>query len=232
MQNFPKRETMLRILTTTMLGLTLCATPQLAHAISKDVLGSKFDTKVQTKSGACVRTRWQTGDDACGTKREVPPPPPAPAPYVAPPPPPKVQQVAPRPAPPVVRTVIKEEARTIYFDSGKAVLTPGGERKLDQLAETLKNAKDIQRVEIVGFADPMGSAKSNMALSERRANAVQSYLNQHGYMKTSVANMKAVGDTQASANCDSKLKRAKKVACLVTDRKVEVQVVYATTVQN
>ncbi len=229
-----KRDMMFRILvTTTMLGMALCLAPISVSATTKEVVGSKYDNKVQTKAGSCIRTRWQTGDDACAPKRPAPPPMPEPVPYVAPPPPPpRVQQVVPRPAPPVVRTVIKQEARTIYFDSGRDVLTPGGERKLDQLAEVLKNAKDIQRVEIVGYADPMGSAKANMALSERRAAAVQTYLNQHGYMSTSLAKTKAVGDTQASANCNPKLKRAKKVACLVTDRKVEVEVVYATTVQN
>lgn len=230
-----KRDLMFRIfVTTTALGLTVCLAPQPAMATAKDVLGSKYDAKVQTKDGGCVRTRWQAGDDACAIKPVVRRDPiPEPAPYIAPPPPPpKVQQVAPRPAPPVMRTVIKQEARTIYFDSGKSVLTPGGERKLDQLAEVLKGAKDIQRVEIVGFADPMGKAKANMSLSQRRAAAVQTYLNQHGYMSTSLANTKAVGDTQASADCGSKMKRAKKVACLVTDRKVEVEVVYAETVRN
>lgn len=227
-----KRDMMFRIVvTSTMLGIALCLSPLPAAAVPKDVVGSKYDNKVQTKDGGCVRTRWQTGDDACAPKR-VAPPAPAPVPYIAPPPPPpKVQQVAPRPAPPVVRTIIKQEARTIYFDSGKHVLTSGGERKLDQLTQVLKNAKDIERVEIVGFADPMGSAKSNMALSERRAAAVQTYLNQHGYMSTSLAKTRAVGDTQASADCNPKMKRSKKVACLVTDRKVEVEVVYSETVR-
>ncbi|MBY0428658.1 MAG: OmpA family protein [Alphaproteobacteria bacterium] len=230
-----KRKLMFRIIVTTaVLGMTLCLAPQSAMATSKEVVGSKYDNKVQTKSGSCVRTRWQTGEDACGIKPIVRHDPiPEPAPYIAPPPPPpKVQQVAPRPAPPVTRTVIKQEARTIYFDSGKSVLTPGGERKLDQLAAVLKGAKDIQRVEIVGFADPMGKAKANMSLSQRRAAAVQAYLNQHGYMSTSLAKTRAVGDTQASADCGSKMKRAKKVACLVTDRKVEVEVVYAETLRN
>lgn len=229
-----KRDMMFRIFATaTVLSVTLCLAPNAAMAVSKDVVGSEYDAKVQTKTGACVRTRWQAGDDACAPKREVPAPRPEPVPYVAPPPPPpKVQQVAPRPAPPVVRTVIKQEARTIYFDSNKSVLTPGGERKLNQLADVLKGAKDIQRVEIVGYADPMGKASANMALSERRAAAVQSYLNQQGYMSTSLAKTRAVGDTQATADCGSKLKRAKKVACLVTDRKVELEVIYEETVRN
>jgi outer membrane protein OmpA-like peptidoglycan-associated protein len=223
-----KTKMMFRILaTTSLLTLAISSIPLPVLAISKDVVGSIYDAKVQTKTGACVRTKWQSGDDVCGAKKEPPAPMPEPAPYIAPPAPKPVVQ-APRPAPPVARTVIKQEARTIYFDSGKDILTKGGERKLDQLAEVLKGAKDIQRVEIVGFADPMGSKAANQALSERRAAAVQSYLNTQGYMSTSLAKTKAVGDTQASADCGGKMKRAKKVSCLVTDRKVEVEVVYAT----
>ncbi len=224
-----KRELFFRMTAVTgLLTLALAAMPAAAVGYSsKDVVGSKYDTKVQTKDGSCVRTKWQSGDDVCGAKREAPPaPPPV---YQAPPPPPRpvVQAPAPRPAP-VARTVIKEEARTIYFDSGKSVITKGGEKKLDTLAATLKNAKDIQRVEIVGYADPMGSTAANQALSERRAAAVEKYLNEHDYMNTSVAKVKAVGESQASANCDAKMKRAKKIGCLVTDRKVQVEVVYAT----
>ncbi len=227
MQNSIKRNlTFCILVTTAVLGMTLCLAPIPASA-TKEVVGSKYDHTVQTKSGGCVRTRWQTGDDACAPKRDAARTPvPDMAPYVAPSAS-KVQQVAPRLAPPLARTVIKEDARTIYFNSGSDALTPGGQRKLDQLAETLKKAKDIQRVEIVGYADTMGSSKANMALSKRRASAVQSYLNSHGYMSTSLAKTKAVGDTQATANCNAKLKRAKKIGCLVTDRKVEVQVVYS-----
>ena len=162
----------------------------------------------------------------CGVKKEPPAPIPEPAPYVAPAPKPVV--LAPRPLPPVRHTIIKEEARTIYFDSGKSVLTKGGEKKLDHLAATLKEADDIQRVDIVGYADPMGTSKSNQTLSEKRAEVVEGYLHKRGYLKTAVAKTRAVGDKEASANCSKKLKRAKKIDCLVTDRKVEVQVVYET----
>lgn len=224
-----KRDLFFRTIAATgLLTLALGALPAAAVGYSsKDVVGSKFDKKVQTKDGSCVRTKWQSGDDVCGTKAPTPPPPP-PVVYEAPPAPrPVVQAPAPRPAP-VAKTVIKEEARTIYFDSGKAVITKGGEKKLDTLAAILKGAKDIQRVEIVGYADPMGSTAANQALSERRAAAVQKHLNDHDYMNTSVAKVKAVGESQASAHCDAKMKRAKKIGCLVTDRKVQVEVVYAT----
>lgn len=223
-----KRDLLFRTLATTgLLTLALGAMPAAAGFSSQDVVGSKYDSKVQTKDGSCVRTKWQAGNDVCGTKKEAPPPPP-PVVYEAPPPPPRPVVKAPPPPPPIAHTVIKEDARTIYFDSGKSVITPGGQKKLDTLASTLKGAKDIQRVEIVGYADPMGSIASNQALSERRASAVQKYLNDHDYMNTSIAKVKAVGESQASAHCDAKMKRTKKIGCLITDRKVQVEVVYET----
>lgn len=223
-----KHNVILNILFVSSIASLAVMTPLPLWASSKDVVGSKYDGKVQTRNGSCVRTKWMAGNDPCAPEKSSPPPPPIvePAPYVAPPAAKPVVQAP--PPPPVARTIIKQEARTIYFDSGKDVITPGGEKKLDTLAQILKEAKDIQRVEIVGYADPMGSRAANFALSERRAKAVQHYLNEHGYMSTSVAKTKAVGDTMASADCSSKMKRAKKINCLVTDRKVEVQVVYAT----
>jgi outer membrane protein OmpA-like peptidoglycan-associated protein len=211
--------------TATLLTLAIGAMPAQAAFSSQDVVGSKFDSKVQTKTGACVRTRWMGGDDVCGVK--APPPPPAPAPYIAPPMPKPVVQAPPPPPPPMPKTIIKKEARTIYFNSGKNDVSAGGERKLDQLAETLKGAKDIQRVEIVGYADVMGKKSANYSLSERRAKAVEAYLNNRGYVNTSLAKTRSVGSDEATTVCEGKMKRDKKIDCHATDRKVEVEVVYA-----
>lgn len=213
----------MRIVGLAALAALAVALPQTVFADTgvKEVVKSTFDTKVQTKTGSCVRTKWMTGSDACGS---APPPPPPPAPVVQAPPPVVVQA----PPPPVPRTVVKQEDRTVYFENNKDVLTPEAKQRLDQLAVVLRNAKDVQSAEIVGFASRMGNAKHNQTLSERRAHNVENYLHERGYVNTSVANVRAVGDTEAKANCSGKMKRNARIDCTATDRKVEVQIVYAT----
>ena len=61
------------------------------------------------------------------------------------------------------------------FATGKADLNAGGKKAVDQIATFMRNYPD-RTVTITGFTDSVGSAKSNMALSERRAAAVQQAL--------------------------------------------------------
>lgn len=63
----------------------------------------------------------------------------------------------------------------VLFDTGKAELTAGGTRKLDQLAQFLIEHPD-RRVEIDGFTDSIGPDGYNLDLSERRADAVRAAL--------------------------------------------------------
>jgi OOP family OmpA-OmpF porin len=208
-----------------LLAVALHALPASAAPFnSKDVVQGETDKIVETKSGDCVRTKWQAGTDPC-----APPPPPPPPPVVqAPPPPPP--PAPPPPPPPAPRTVINKEDRTVYFAHDSDRLAPEAKARLDQLARTLTAARDIQRAEIVGFADRMGSKSYNYALSAKRARAVEAYLNQRGYINTSVAEVRAVGEEKPTAECAGKLKRETKIACLSPDRKVEVQIIYTTIV--
>jgi outer membrane protein OmpA-like peptidoglycan-associated protein len=63
----------------------------------------------------------------------------------------------------------------VLFDTGKAQLKPGAERKLDQLAQFLKDHPD-RRVEIDGFTDSVGSDSFNEQLSLNRAQSVKDAL--------------------------------------------------------
>jgi outer membrane protein OmpA-like peptidoglycan-associated protein len=63
----------------------------------------------------------------------------------------------------------------VLFDTGKAQLNPGANRKLDQLAQFLNEHKD-RRVQIDGFTDSVGTDSYNDELSQRRANSVKSAL--------------------------------------------------------
>ena len=69
--------------------------------------------------------------------------------------------------------------RNVYFGFDSAVLLATAKRMLDEMAAALLRHPDVQ-VEIAGYADARGPESYNMKLSERRAEAVRSYLEQAG----------------------------------------------------
>ena len=66
----------------------------------------------------------------------------------------------------------------VLFESGKAELLPGAQDQLSRVANFLKSSP--RPVVIEGYTDSRGSARSNQALSERRARAVADYLTSQG----------------------------------------------------
>jgi hypothetical protein len=65
--------------------------------------------------------------------------------------------------------------QSIYFESGKHELTEASKQALDQLVLEVKNFNDFD-LDIKAFTDDIGTQKFNQALAERRAAAVQAYL--------------------------------------------------------
>lgn len=99
-------------------------------------------------------------------------------------------------APPVVQTPPKEEpkaekptipereesvewialpVRTVYFDYNKALLKPDSKKAVQQNSEFLKK-NPTYKVMIEGHCDERGTQEYNMALGERRAKAIQTYM--------------------------------------------------------
>lgn len=113
----------------------------------------------------------------CGTtsKTTAPPPQPAPvaAPEPAPPPPPPPPPPEPAPAP---TYVIESD---VLFDFDKSTLKPAAIDTLDRVANELRQQPGV-RYEVAGFTDSVGSVAYNQGLSERRAEAVRSYLVSRG----------------------------------------------------
>lgn len=208
------------IILTTFLCVAMLSQPACASGTSlKDAVRNKQDSTVRSTNGNCVRTKWDGGGDVCGAPAPKSVEAPAPAPYVPP-----------APKKPAVRTVVQEEQRTIYFDFDKDAITSESAKKLQSLATLFKNANDIQKVSIVGFADKMGSNRHNQKLSERRARAVEQYLHEAHYMNTALAKLRAVGAREAQAQCANKKTRAQKIACQASDRKVMLEIVYSKDV--
>ncbi|MCP1117289.1 OOP family OmpA-OmpF porin [Robbsia andropogonis] len=65
--------------------------------------------------------------------------------------------------------------RTIEFEIGSSVLAPEGKAILDQMATALSTMQGT-RVAIIGHTDNTGDRRSNIALSQARADAVKGYL--------------------------------------------------------
>lgn len=68
---------------------------------------------------------------------------------------------------------------TVYFDFDKSSLSAESRNVLKGNAEWMKKNKNV-RVQIEGHTDSRGSIEYNLALGERRANAVVSYMKSLG----------------------------------------------------
>lgn len=69
--------------------------------------------------------------------------------------------------------------RNIFFDLGKATLRSESNAELDRLVNLLKEVSNL-KIEISGHTDNTGSAITNDALSQQRAEAVVNYLTSQG----------------------------------------------------
>jgi len=131
--------------------------------------------------------------EAC--KRPVPPPPPpppAPPPVVqqAPPPPPKPQPPPPQPPPPAPRAPTEEELFSkktleqlnsemplgdVEFDYDMATIRDDQRGILQKNVDWMRRWTST-RVTIEGHADARGTNQYNLALGDRRANAIKDYM--------------------------------------------------------
>jgi OOP family OmpA-OmpF porin len=67
----------------------------------------------------------------------------------------------------------------IHFETAKATILPDSESVLSGVAKMLQQNLDV-KVSVEGHTDNVGSATANQALSEKRAQAVVSWLSSHG----------------------------------------------------
>ena len=72
-----------------------------------------------------------------------------------------------------------------YFDFDQAIVRRDGHSELDQHAIVLAGNSRLT-VRLEGHADERGTREYNLALGERRANAIQSYLLSQGAMRSQI----------------------------------------------
>jgi len=129
------------------------------------------------------------------------------------------------PAPVVIEKITLNTDVLFPFDSAK--LLPGGEQKLDQLAQDAQRT-DVDHIMLTGHADRIGSENYNQQLSEERAQAVADYLAQKG---VDSSKLKVEGKGQAEPitgnECNNLGKESNKnqklIACLQPDRRVDAE---------
>jgi outer membrane protein OmpA-like peptidoglycan-associated protein len=81
----------------------------------------------------------------------------------------------------------------VLFETGKAELLPGAQDRLGRVADFLKNSN--RGVIVEGYTDSTGSESTNLALSQRRAQAVRDFLVAHG---VPLERLKAEGKGESS----------------------------------
>ena len=103
-----------------------------------------------------------------------------------------------------------------FFDTDSAALKPVAFGELDAYADYLNQMNDTS-VKVTGHTDSVGAEAYNQKLSERRADAVKTYLEDKGIAADRI-NASGAGETQPIASNKTAEGRAE-------NRRVEVEIV-------
>jgi outer membrane protein OmpA-like peptidoglycan-associated protein len=121
----------------------------------------------------------------------------------------------------------KGQVVTLQADStfafGKSDLTAAGKKKLDDLAARIDGMDKaaLGTVTVIGHADRIGQPERNQALSERRAEAVKTYLAGQG-VNEAMIQTEGRGSSEPVVSCPGDKASKKLISCLAPNRRVEV----------
>jgi len=113
---------------------------------------------------------------------------------------------------------IRENLQVLYFELDKYDLTSESLQKLRIAADFLKEQTQI-RVRLDGHADERGTTEYNMALGEKRANAVRDVLIRHGVDTRRIETTSFGREKLVNPNCDGN------ESCHALNRRVEYTVI-------
>jgi OOP family OmpA-OmpF porin len=208
-------------MTAVALALALAAVAGAASAETPGYVSDSRDQVWRSPYGLCWKTSDWTAAKAmspCDTVQTVSAPPPPPVVVVPPPAPIAAAPVAPAP---VIEKVALES--DVLFEFDKAQLRPEGQKKLDELADRLKDAQ-VESILAVGHADRIGSAQYNEKLSAERAESVKQYLSQKGIEQQRVQTQGAGQSQPVTGDQCKGIRGSKLISCLQPDRRVEIEV--------
>ncbi|MBA4502512.1 OmpA family protein [Marinobacterium marinum] len=191
-------------------GLAMALGASAAQAAVPGYAANSDDTIWRTSFGECWHTSFWSEDQAVEGCDNV----------MA-----KAEEPAPAPAPVPAATMADVEKKfALYFDFDST--------KVDDVSNVVNyigSLASLQSVKLVGYADFIGSAAYNEKLSERRARAVASKLEQAG-VDASKMSIGFMGESAPVANCTGR--GAELIACLRPDRRVDVEIMGQKRVQQ
>lgn len=114
----------------------------------------------------------------------------------------------------------------ILFAFASSELTPAGQNKLIEFANQLTaNYPKIQKIDIAGFTDRIGSDSYNEKLSQNRALAVKNYLLTYAPMlRSDQVEANGYGKNQPIKNCEGNKVTNELKNCLQPNRRVEISI--------
>lgn len=130
----------------------------------------------------------------------------------------------PAPEPTVERLSLSASALFRFDRSGTDDLLPQGRSELDALAARLAEAyTSVERIDLVGHTDRLGSEAYNQRLSQQRADTVKAYLQSKGVTAPITATGRGEADPVKDCPGGDRATRAL-TECLQPNRRVEVTI--------
>ena len=130
-------------------------------------------------------------------------------------------RVVTKPAPAAARRIeLSADTLFAFGKSGRGDLQAGGRRELEKVAESLRDAPELTRVEVVGHTDRLGSDAFNNRLSLERAATVRDYLVEGGVPLRKI-DVRGRGKSDPKVFCDQKNRQAL-IECLAPNRRVDI----------
>ncbi len=128
------------------------------------------------------------------------------------------------PTPPKEQTfTLSTDALFVFDKSDAADIKPDGREQLAKLAQQIADAgAKAAGIRVVGYTDRIGSDAYNQSLSQRRAETVMHYLEEHGVAADRIS-AEGRGKADPVVECNQR-KRTELIDCLSPNRRVEVRV--------
>jgi OmpA-OmpF porin, OOP family len=123
---------------------------------------------------------------------------------------------------PVIEKITVSSNALFGFDEAK--LEPSELWRLNRLTDSIKTAKSLEEVVLVGHTDRLrsdGHQERNQILSEKRAESIRQYLIGKGIAADKI-HASGAGSSQPLVECSTKQSKEKQVACLQPNRRVEI----------